>query len=100
MAIIMSRAVDSAVLCISTSSEPAGIIVSPSSMRVIVMVAGCGVLAATAIAQQAAHPTPLKQIAPNVYVSPGGIPACTSTVIIGNTSVIVVDAKTTPDDAK
>jgi glyoxylase-like metal-dependent hydrolase (beta-lactamase superfamily II) len=50
-------------------------------------------------AQQPAQPLVVKQLAPNVYWTQGGAGGNTG-IIIGQTSVIVVDAKTTADSAK
>jgi cyclase len=58
-------------------------------------------LAAPAMAQQPPQPPPLtmKQLTPNVWVGLGGAGG-NSTIIIGKTSVIVVDAKQTDAGAK
>lgn len=55
--------------------------------------------AAPAVAQQPAQPLVVKQLKPDVYVAQGGAGG-NSGIIIGKTSVIVVDAKTTADSAK
>jgi glyoxylase-like metal-dependent hydrolase (beta-lactamase superfamily II) len=71
------------------------------SLRFGASLAALVLTAATAGAQQPAAPPPLnmKQLKPDVYAGLGGAGG-NSTVIIGKTSVIVVDAKTTPAGAK
>jgi glyoxylase-like metal-dependent hydrolase (beta-lactamase superfamily II) len=65
------------------------------------MALALGAFASVAIAQQAPQAPPTlttKQLKPNVYWIEGG--GGNTTVIVGNTGVIVVDAKTTPDGGK
>jgi cyclase len=71
---------------------------SKTGVSVVVMLAG---LAATTVAQQAPQPPPItmKQLKPDVWVGLGGAGG-NSTIIIGKTSVIVVDAKQTDAGAK
>ena len=63
---------------------------------VLIVLAG---LAATVMAQQPAATLTMKQLKPNVWVGLGGSGG-NSTIIIGQTGVIVVDAKQTEQGAK
>jgi cyclase len=68
----------------------------------LVLVATClGALAASVAAQQPAAPPPItmKQLKPDVWVGLGGAGG-NSTIIVGKTGVIVVDAKQTEAGAK
>ena len=66
------------------------------------VVVACGALAASARAQQAPQAPPpitMKQLKPDVWAALGGAGG-NSTIIIGKTGVIVVDAKQTEAGAK
>src|SRR5678816_4378068 len=65
------------------------------------LIAGCMLLCATAVRAQAPQPPPLtmKMLKPDVYAAIGGAGG-NSTIIIGTTGVIVVDAKQTEAGAK
>ncbi len=69
--------------------------------RVLVALAlGAGIFASPALAQQQAPPPPtMKQLKPDVWVGLGGSGG-NSTIVVGRTSVIVVDAKQTEPGAK
>ncbi len=69
--------------------------------RAVAAAFGLGAIAASALAQQPAAPPPItmKQLKPNVWAGIGGSGG-NSTIIIGNTGVIVVDAKQTEAGAK
>src|SRR6266446_10511899 len=72
------------------------------TLRFGLAVVACGALATSARAQQAAPAPPpitMKQLKPDVWVGLGGAGG-NSTIIIGKTSVIVVDAKQTEAGAK
>jgi cyclase len=56
------------------------------------------VLGASAAAQQTPQPLVVQQLAPNVYWASGG--GGNSGIVIGNSGVIVIDAKTTPASGK
>jgi cyclase len=59
----------------------------------------CGALSISAMAQQAPPPITMKMLKPDVWAALGGAGG-NSTIIIGQTSVIVVDAKQTEAGAK
>jgi glyoxylase-like metal-dependent hydrolase (beta-lactamase superfamily II) len=59
----------------------------------------CGALSISAMAQQAPPPITMKMLKPDVWAALGGAGG-NSTIIIGKTSVIVVDAKQTEPGAK
>ena len=65
----------------------------------LALVIGLGTLVPSATAQQAPPPLTMKQLKPDVWVAQGGAGG-NSTIIIGKTSVIVVDAKQTEAGAK
>src|SRR5438093_976287 len=65
----------------------------------LALVIGLGALAPSAMAQQPPPPLTMKQLKPDVWVGLGGAGG-NSTIIIGKTSVIVVDAKQTEAGAK
>jgi cyclase len=65
----------------------------------LAVLVGLGVLAPSAMAQQAPPPITMKQLKPDVWVALGGAGG-NSTIIVGKTSVIVVDAKQTEAGAK
>jgi cyclase len=56
------------------------------------------VLGASAAAQQTPQPLVVQQLAPNVYWASGG--GGNSGIVIGNSGMIVIDAKTTPASGK
>jgi glyoxylase-like metal-dependent hydrolase (beta-lactamase superfamily II) len=70
-------------------------------LKHVQLIAGCLILCATAVRAQAPQPPPItmKMLKPDVYAAIGGAGG-NSTIIIGKTGVIVVDAKQTEAGAK
>src|SRR4030095_12653206 len=70
-------------------------------LKHVQLIAGCMILCATAVRAQAPQPPPItmKMLKPDVYAAIGGAGG-NSTIIIGKTGVIVVDAKQTEAGAK
>src|SRR5678816_336904 len=68
-------------------------------VRFLVLVVAVTGLVATVVAQQPAATLTMKQLKPNVWVGLGGSGG-NSTIIVGQTGVIVVDAKQTEAGAK
>src|SRR5678816_2881974 len=70
-------------------------------LKHVQLIAGCLILCATAVRAQAPQPPPItmKMLKPDVYAAIGGAGG-NSTIIIGTTGVIVVDAKQTEAGAK
>src|SRR6202165_2956117 len=65
----------------------------------LALVIGLGALAPSAMAQQPPPPLTMKMLKPDVWAGLGGAGG-NSTIIVGKTSVIVVDAKQTEAGAK